>query len=195
MHKSPEEASAIVSSQYPHNDSDVAKAISNGKPYVGYTSDALQFVKDTKLSNLQFKLDGDWMGFDALSKVEFPVKDLATAPYEESGDHIMYGFGGDYFLTTPDGGTVLIRTAKNQDPLEAFMTQEYMNGYKGSIQAVRIHKNGKTMRLFANTLTNKAHQQDDYRYLANSIYAEHLLEKTGRWTRNRSTYGTNSRRS
>lgn len=178
--KSPEEASAIVGSQYPHNDADVAKAIANGKPYVGYTSDALQFVKDTKLSNLQFKLDGDWMGFDALSKVEFPVKDLATAPYEESGDHIMYGFGGDYFLTTPDGGTVLIRTAKNQDPLEAYMTQEYMNGYKGSIQAVRIHKNGKTMRLFANTLTNKAHQQDDYRYLANSIYAEHLLDKN--WT-------------
>lgn len=36
------------------------------------------------------------------------------------------------------------------------------------------------MRLFANTLTNKAHQQEDYRYLANSIYAEHLLDKN--WT-------------
>lgn len=61
------------------------------------------------------------------------------------------------------------------------MTQEYMNGYKGSIQAVRIHKDGKTMRLFANTLTNKAHQQDDYRYLTNSIYADICWIKTGRW--------------
>ena len=170
-----DKATGIVGGQYPYNSDDVAAQIKKGTPYIGYSSDALQFVKDSGLADLKFRLDEDWKGFDALSKVEFPTEDLATATYVQEGDHIMYGFGGDYFLEAPDGSRIIIRTMKEEMPLEGFMTEEYMKDYKGSIQAVVLEKDGKMMRLFANTLTNKAHQQDDYRYLSTSIYAQHLL--------------------
>lgn len=165
-------ASVVVGSQYPSNADAVAAKIAAGTPYVGYTTDALQFVKDLKLADLKFKLEGDWAGFDALSMVHYPTDDLATATYMNEEDYIMYGFGGDYFIEAPDGSKVLIQTLRDQDLLEGFMTKEYMKDYKGSVQAILLEKDGKTLRLFANTLTNKAHQSDDYRYLANSIYAE-----------------------
>lgn len=167
-------ATIVAGSQYPINAEEVAEMIAHGMPYIGYTSDALQFVKDSGLAEIEFNLDSNWSGFDALSVVVYPNADLSTAPYENENDDIMYGYGGDYFLAFPEGAKVLIQTAADQPLIEGFMTEEYMKGYKGSVQAILLEQDGKTLRLFANTLTNKAHQQDDYRYLANAIYAESL---------------------
>ncbi|MDY6085409.1 MAG: M14 family metallopeptidase [Peptoniphilaceae bacterium] len=168
------QASLVVGSQYPSNTEDVVAKVEAGTPYIGYTTDALQFVKDEKLADIAFKLDNNWSGFDALSVVNYPTADLTTATYENEKDYIMYGYGGDYFLSVPDGAKVLIQTSADDELLEGFMTEDYMKDYKGSVQAILLEQDGKTLRLFANTLTNKAHQQDDYRYLANAIYAESL---------------------
>lgn len=168
-----DEADMVVGSQYPVNSEAVAAAIKAGKPYVGYTADALEFVKDALIAGLQFMGQGTWLGFDALTTVEFPTDDLVTATYRLEGDHIMYGFGGGYFISVPKGAKILIKTT-NDRPIEGFMTEEFLTLYKGQIQAISLLEDGMNMVLFANTLTNKAHQQDDYRYLTGAIFSRIL---------------------
>lgn len=85
----------------------------------------------------------------------------------------MYGFGGGYITDVPDGAKVLVKTT-DAEPVEGFMTREYLERYKNQVQAIDYEKDGKSIALFANTLTNKAHQQDDYRYLSAAIYSKRL---------------------
>jgi LPXTG-motif cell wall-anchored protein len=176
-----DEATIIVGSQYPSSDvaEEIAKKIAEGVPYIGYTSDALQFVKDAGLADISFTgEDWDWMGYDALDTVVFPEDDIITATYRIEGDRIMYGYGGSYFVSIPKGAKVLIRTTDDQ-PIEGFMTAEFLEKYKGQIQAISILDGKADMVLFANTLTNKAHQQDDYRYLTASVYSRSLAGDYG----------------
>lgn len=113
------------------------------------------------------------MGFDALTTVEFPEDDIVTATYKAEGDYLMYGYGGNYFVKVPQGAKTLVRTT-DDDFVEGFMCQEFIDKYKGQVQAISVVDGDTDMVLFANTLTNKAHQQDDYRYLTASIYSRAL---------------------
>ncbi len=54
------------------------------------------------------------------------------------------------------------------------MPSDYIKEYQGKIQAVDYQRDGRNVALFANTLTNKAHQQDDYRYLTAAVYSKQL---------------------
>ena len=170
---SPDEASVIAGSQYPADADEVAAKIKAGTPYVGYTADALQFVKDAGLAELDYAEEVGWMGFDALTTVEFPEDDIVTATYKAEGDYLMYGYGGNYFVKIPQGAKTLVRTT-DDDFVEGFMCQEFIDKYKGQVQAISVVDGDTDMVLFANTLTNKAHQQDDYRYLTASIYSRAL---------------------
>ena len=170
-----DEATIIVGSQYPVNAKAVAAKVKSGTPYVAYTADALQFVKDYKLAgNMSFTpSDGDWLGYDALGTVEFPKDDIITATYKNEGDYLMYGYGGGYIKKAPKGSKVLVKTT--DEPLvEGFMPSDYIKEYQGKIQAVDYQRDGRSIALFANTLTNKAHQQDDYRYLTAAVYSKQL---------------------
>ena len=169
----PDEATVIAGSQYPADADEVAAKIKAGTPYVGYTADALQFVKDAGLAELDYAEEVGWMGFDALTTVEFPEDDIVTATYKAEGDYLMYGYGGNYFVKIPQGAKTLVRTT-DDDFVEGFMCQEFIDKYKGQVQAISVVDGDTDMVLFANTLTNKAHQQDDYRYLTASIYSRAL---------------------
>jgi LPXTG-motif cell wall-anchored protein len=166
-----DEATIVVGSQYPANADAVAAKIKDGLPYVGYTSDATYFLTGEDLIN---KDDFEWQestgGFDALDTVTFPEDDIVTATYRIEGDYIMYGYGGSYFVRVPKNAKVLIRTTDDR-PIEGFMTKDFIEKYKGKIQAIKLVDGKENIVLFANTLTNKAHQQDDYRYLTASIYS------------------------
>ena len=168
-----DEATVIAGSQYPADADAVAGKIKAGTPYVGYTADALQFVKDAGLAELDYAEEVGWMGFDALTTVEFPEDDIVTATYKAEGDYLMYGYGGNYFVKIPQGAKTLVRTT-DDDFVEGFMCQEFIDKYKGQVQAISVVDGDTDMVLFANTLTNKAHQQDDYRYLTASIYSRAL---------------------
>lgn len=167
-----DEANVIVGSQYPINADEVAAKVKAGIPYVAYTPDAMQFLKDYDLMpGFAAEPDNDWWGYDAFSKVEFPEDDIITATYKNEGDFKMYGYGGGYITKVPDGGKVLIKTTQD-DLLEGFMTKKAIEKYKGSIQAIDYQQNGMNIAAFANTLVNKAHQQNDYRYLTAAIYSK-----------------------
>ncbi|WP_028263648.1 M14 family metallopeptidase [Atopobium fossor] len=171
-----DEANVIVGSQYPINEDEVAAKIKAGTPYVAYTADAMGFLKAQNLMpGFAGVPDNDWWGYDALSMVEFPEDDIITATYKNEGDFKMYGYGGGYITSVPDGAKTLIKTTQDE-PLEAFMTKSAIAQYKGSIQAIDYQKDGLNIAVFANTLVNKAHQQDDYRYLTAAVYSKLLGE-------------------
>ncbi|OUN88935.1 M14 family metallopeptidase [[Collinsella] massiliensis] len=167
---SPEEADIIVGNQALSEDE--GKLVAEGKPYVGYTANALESAAALGV-DVTYNDDAN-MSYDALTTVEFPEESIVTATYVGEGDDLMYGYGGTFITGVPEGATVLIKTT-DDDPIEGFMSAEAIEAYKGTIQAFDYQADGYNMTLFANTLTNKAHQQDEYRYLSAAVYSK-LLE-------------------
>ncbi|MDE8052882.1 LPXTG cell wall anchor domain-containing protein [Erysipelothrix rhusiopathiae] len=54
------------------------------------------------------------------------------------------------------------------------MSQEHIDTYKNSIQAIELKNDTHDLLIFANSITNKAHQKDDYRYVTNGIFTKYL---------------------
>lgn len=146
-----------------------AELVKNGKPYVGYTANAMKAAKSIGM-DVEY-VNGD--GYDALTTVTYESDSLITANYDREKDYIMYGYGGNYFTKVPEGAEILIKTT-SEDPIEGFISTAHIQNYKNTIQAIDYERDGLHVTLFANTLTNKAHQQDDYRYLSNAIYEKML---------------------
>ena len=169
----PDEANAIVGSQALPEDA--AAKVAAGTPYVGYTYDALSSVTSL-IGGFDYAPNGDesWTSYDAFGTVEFPEDDIVTATYANEGDYLMYGYGGNWISEVPDGAKVLIRMS-DEDLVEGFMATDHIEQYKGQVQAIEYDQDGMRATLFANTLTNKAHQQDDYRYLTAAVYSKMLV--------------------
>lgn len=166
---SAEEADVIVGNQGLSED-EIA-AVAKGKPYVGYTLGALESVAQMGLG-LEYNDEADMM-YDALTTVEYPEQSLATATYVGEGDDLVYGYGGSFIAAVPEGARVIMKTT-GADPIEGFMSGEHIAKYKGTIQAFDYAQNGMDMTIFANTLTNKGHQQDDYRFLSGALFSKML---------------------
>ncbi len=163
------DADVIVGNETPS--SDEMALIQNGKPYIGYTAEALYAAKAMGV-DIGYVSNGM---YDALTTVTYPEESLITDKYVQEGDYIMYGHDGAYITNVPEGAKVLIQTTDDY-PIEGFMSSEHIEKYKNSVQAIDYVQNGFNMTLFANTMTNKAHQQDDYRYVTNAIYTKMLGE-------------------
>lgn len=147
-------------------------AVQNGKPYIGYNTKALKSVKDMGI-DLGYTTGGIGI-FDALTTVTYENPgNLITAKYESEKDNIMYGYGGSYITKVPDGAKVLIKTTSDY-PIEGFMSASFIENYKNQVQAIEYEKDKYNITLFANSMTNKAHQQDDYRYVTNTIFSKML---------------------
>ena len=168
---SPEKADVIVGNQW-LSDADI-KAIQAGKPYVGCTLGALESVAQMGLG-LEYN-DESGMMFDALTTVTFDTPSLTTATYAGEGDNLVYGYGGAFITKVPEGAKIIMKTTSDQ-PIEGFMSESHIAKYKNSIQAFEYNANGYNMTVFANSLTNKAHQQDDYRFLTGALYSKMLGE-------------------
>lgn len=73
----------------------------------------------------------------------------------------------------PDAAARLL-SITNDPFVEGFMTADHVEKYKGSLQAIDCTFEGWNAVLFANSLTNKAYQLHEYRYLAAAIYSRIL---------------------
>lgn len=164
-------ADIIVGNQWLSED-EVA-AVAAGKPYVGYTLGALESVEQMGIG-LEYNDDADLM-YDALTTVTYPEASIVTATYAGEGDNLVYAYGGSFITAVPEGAKVIMKTTAD-DPVEGFMSDEHIAKYKDSIQAFDYTEGGFNMTVFANTLTNKAHQQDDYRFLSAALYSKLLGE-------------------
>ena len=156
----------------------VLKAVQSGVPYIGYTSKAVDAVNKALVSvGIDFT-----DGMDCLGYVTYPEKTLTNASYINDGDDVLYGYGTAYFTALPAGSKVLVQHDGSKEPLEGFLNGDeasykaFLNGIQGfSYQGKDNNGNDIDITLFANSLTNKAHQRDEYAFISNTIFAS-LLE-------------------
>ena len=98
------------------------------------------------------------------------------------GDNILYGYGAGYFASIPDGAQVLVQLDGSKDLMEGFLPadgEHYADFLNNSIQAISYQGKGAgnanlDVVLFANTLTNKVHQRDEFNFISNTAFASVL---------------------
>ncbi len=149
-------------------------AVKSGTSYIGYgrraVSSAAKLFGDGEL--VRNTVSGSSM--DALAYVKYDADSLITASYVTEGDDILYGYGAGYFAAIPKDAEVLIRLDGDKQPLEGFLCadgEHYHDFLNDSIQAISYQENGMDVTLFANTLTNKVHQRDEFGFIANAAFA------------------------
>ncbi len=164
-------------------------AVENGTPYIGYGSNAIQSITGytdrrgnvipgcllPSGSLVRQTVSGQSM--DALAYVTYPTASLVTASYVNDGDDILYGYGAGYFAAIPEGAQVLVRLDGSKEPLEGFLvgTGDHFDDFlDDSIQAISYQKDGLDLVLFANTLTNKIHQRDEFAFISNRAFSSLL---------------------
>ena len=156
-------------------------AVKNGLPYIGYSYSAASSASDLIAGVEYTELDG---AMDCLTPVVYPNKTLVNASYIADGDDILYAYGLGYFSKVPTGATVLVKSDKTKTPTEGFIptnTAERAAGFKaylnGGVQGFAYKENGMNVVLFANSLTHKVHQRDEYAYLSNFLFSSVLSDK------------------
>ena len=160
-------------------DEQALAAVRAGTPYIGYgaeaMSSAVQLFGD---GALVYETAGD-SAMDALGYVTYPTESPITASYVAEGDDVLYGYGAGYFAAIPEGAQVLVQLDSSKGLLEGFLPStgdHYADFLNDSIQAIAYQGTGAdgaelNVVLFANTLTNKTHQRDEYNFIANAAWA------------------------
>ena len=156
-------------------------AVKNGLPYIGYSYSAASSASDLIAGVEYTELDG---AMDCLTPVVYPNKTLVNASYIADGDDILYAYGLGFFSKVPSGATVLVKSDKTKTPTEGFIptnTAERAAGFKaymnGGVQGFAYKENGMNVVLFANSLTHKVHQRDEYAYISNFLFSSVLSDK------------------
>ena len=149
-----------------------------GKTYVGYTSGAVNTVSRSLLSGIS---TGRVSGMDCLGYVTYPEETLVNASYIADGDDVFYGYGTYYFTAVPEGAKVLVQRDGSKEAMEGFLRgnlDAFFNGVQGfSYEGPDKNGNEVNVTLFANSLTQKVHQRDEFAFISNALFAGALTEE------------------
>src|SRR5699024_4769434 len=160
-------------------DDQAPAAVQARTPYIGYGSNAMRSAVELFADGaLVYETAGD-SAMDALSYVTYPADSLITASYVAEGDDVLYGYGAGYFAAIPEGAQVLVQLDSSKGLLEGFLPStgdHYQDFLDDSIQAISYQGAGADgaqldVVLFANTLTNKVHQRDEFNFISNAAWA------------------------
>ena len=145
-------------------------AVKAGTPYIATGSDPLAYIAENLVADLAYAT----LGMEALHAVTYPDGGLITAGYEADGDYVAYTYGCAVLTAVPEGARVLIQAAAEDSFLAGCCLNEDGTTLDGFAEAIALERDGMDLTIFANSVNNRAHQQDDYRYVTNAIYA-HML--------------------
>jgi hypothetical protein len=171
------DANIILGGSTLANGSDELAAVKAGTPFITYTSAGATNANRVVSGTTRVGLSG---AMDCLAYVEYPEETMVNVTYINEGDDIMYGYNAGYFSAIPEGATPLVKV-QNKTPLEGFIPltndkrkTDFENYLNGGILGYEYTKDGIDMAVFAETLTNKVHQRDEYQYIANFIFSRNL---------------------
>ena len=162
-------------------DEQALAAVKSGTPYIGYGYDAMQSAAGLFAEGeLVWECVSD-NAMDALAYVTYPTDSLITASYVTEGDDLLYGYGAGYFAAIPEGAQVLVQLDGSKELLEGFLPadgEHYDDFLNNSIQAISYQDAGLDVVLFANTLTNKVNQRDEFNFISNAAFVSVLNAET-----------------
>lgn len=161
-------------------------AVQSGTPYLAYSSAAAATYAD--LFDAEDLTRSSAEGMDCLGSVVYPETNLINASYVMEGDSIMYGYGVGYFSAVPEDATILVQMDGSKAPTEGFIKaitdeqgekmETYLNDSIQAFSYVGLDKDGNLVDVtaFANTLTQKVHQQDEFGFISNFAFSSLLVD-------------------
>ena len=163
-------------------DEQALAAVKSGTPYIGYGSKAMKSAVSLFDEGALVRETVSPNAMDALAYVTYPTDSLITASYVAEGDDLLYGYGAGYFAAIPAGAQVLVQLDGSKELLEGFLPadgEHFDDFLDDSIQAISYQGKGAdnanlNVVLFANTLTNKVHQRDEFNFISNFAFASVL---------------------
>lgn len=161
-------------------------AVKSGTPYIGYGRRAIPSAAKLFADGALVRNTVSDNSMDALAYVTYPTESMITASYVAEGDDILYGYGAGYFAKVPEGSRVLVQLDGSKEPLEGFLSStgaHYKDFLNNSVQAISYKGAGAggsnlDVVLFANTLTNKIHQRDEFNFISNAAFYS-VMENKG----------------
>lgn len=144
-------------------------AVKTGTPYIATGPAPLKYIKGNLVTDLEYTS----MGMEALHKVEYPSDSLTTASQIADGDHIIYTYSCNVLTNYPEGAEVLIRAAAENSFIVGCMID---GDISGGVEAIACTVDGMDLTIFANSIVNRTHQQDDYLFATNTIYGKMLAD-------------------
>ncbi len=145
-------------------------AVKAGTPYIASGSTPLKFISEDLVTDLAYES----LGMEALHTVAYPTDSLVTASYAADQDFLTYTYNCAVLTKVPAGAQVLIRAAEQDAFVAGCCLNEDKTPIDGFVEAIALDRDGMDLTIFANSVNNRAHQQDDYRYVTNAIYAKCL---------------------
>ncbi|MFF2910376.1 M14 family metallopeptidase [Paenibacillus sp. NPDC057934] len=147
--------------------------ITTGKPFIGYGRSMLDTVKKLKvLPGLDYSNPVNAAGkadaHEGLFKAVISQDNVITAPYAAS--EYLYTVSAAYITSVPEGAEVLAKYGNGDDFFKAGWWPN-SSAAKDQVLALSFKQNNLNVTLFANDLLNKYHPQNQFRLLANAIYA------------------------
>ena len=178
--ENPEEATVVVGAS--RLSGEALTAVLNGTPYIGYGSSAANGYASLFGQGAVTRSGVARGSMDCLGYVTYPNTTLVNASYVMDEDDVLYGYGAGYFSSIPEDATVLVKMDGSKTPTEGFLvaiTDEqkeqcdaYLNdsvqafAYQGTVNDSEIN-----VVLFANSLTHKVHQRDEFAFISNFAFS------------------------
>lgn len=148
-------------------------AVKAGTPYIATGSSPLDYISKNLVPDLQYNT----LGMEALHTVTYPTDSLVTASYVADGDNVLYTYSCGVITQVPEGAQVLIQAAAKDSFIAGCCLNEDGTPIDGYVEAISLQRGSMDLTIFANSVNNRAHQQDDYRYVTNTIYAKMLSDQ------------------
>ncbi len=146
------------------------EAVLSGTPYIAMGSSPLSYISQYLLTDMEYTT----LGMEALHTVTYPSDSLITASQLADEDYIIYSYNCGVITAVPEGATVLIQAAEEDSFIAGCCLNDEDITMDGMVEAFTIERDGMDITVFANSIVNRTHQQDDYTFVTNAIYSKCL---------------------